>query len=60
MSPAIQPGPLETRKTLMIRIVTSAKTELTMPRPRSPSTPAASPMRAGSSSARSWSLSTIW
>jgi hypothetical protein len=52
--------PLETRKTLRMRIVIAAKAEFTMPRPTSPSAAAASPARPGSVRAWLFSASVIW
>ncbi|CAA9480094.1 MAG: hypothetical protein AVDCRST_MAG69-688 [uncultured Solirubrobacteraceae bacterium] len=59
-TPCAQVGPLETMKTLRMMMVTSAKIELTSPRPTSPSTCAAPPSCAGSSSARSCSRWASW
>ena len=50
-----QRGPPPTMKMLRIRIVTVAKIELTTPTPMSCSTPAASPILLGRSSATLWS-----
>ena len=52
-------GPLPSRNAVSTRIVNSAKSELTTPKPMSPSTLAASPIRAGSFSACSCSFSVM-
>ena len=48
-----------TMKIDSVRIVTPAKTPLTIPRPISPSTPATSPTRPGSLPASSWSFAVM-
>ncbi len=55
----IQLRPLPSRNAVMMRIVNSANSEFTTPRPMSPSTFAASPMRAGSFSASVCSFSVM-
>ena len=54
-----QRRPLLIRNALSTMIVIAANSELTMPRPMSPSVPAASPSRAGSFDACSSSLAVM-